>query len=104
MFFHLAQEKVYRQSEGGNGVAEHPPKVWKNACIIPCQHGALQLNGVDERQCVGDLLKRPTDQLQVKPGARKPGREIGKQCAADTTDLLIVQDTAKQQTKRNEKQ
>jgi len=68
------------------------------------QSRPVQLHRVDKGQGIGNALESAAYQLQIEPGARQPGRQIGQQSAADAACLLDVQHTAAQQAQADEQQ
>ena len=103
MFFHLPQEQQYGYDKRGKRISEHPPQVWEDIGEIACESSALHLYSVNERKRIGYLLESTAYQLKVEPSTRQPCRKVCQQGSAYSADLLIVQNTAEQQSESDEK-
>ena len=101
---HLPQKQQDRGDRASDGVPRHPQKMGKYLGVTARQHRPRQLHRVDEGQSMGNLLEYTAHQLQVKPDARQPRRQVGEEGAADTAHLLFVENTAEEQTKGNEQE
>ena len=66
---------------------------------IAKQYRALHFNGVNKRKGVRYPFKHPANKLKIKPGAGKPGGEVGEQSTAYTANLFIGQNTSEKQAK-----
>ena len=75
--------------------------MWKDACIIAGDNGALHLDGVNEGQGVGDLFEGAAHEVKVEPNAREPSREVGEERAANAAHLLVVEYASAKETQRD---
>ena len=56
----------------------------------------FHFHSVNKWQGIGNFLECAAYKGKIKPSAGQPGRQIDKKRAANTTHLLVIQNTAKQ--------
>ena len=75
--------------------------MWKDACIVAGDNGALHLDGVNKGQGVGDLFEHAAHEVKVKPNTREPSREVGEERAANAAHLLVVENASAKEPERD---
>lgn len=103
MPFHLPQKQCDRKDCRGGGVGNDPRKIGPDIAEITFADGLLDPYRMAERQELGGLLKRAAHEVEVKPYAGQPGREVSQQRTAHAADLLYVEHASAQKAESYEK-
>ena len=75
--------------------------MWQNVSEVTRKCCSLKLYRVDKGKRIGDTLKYTAHKLKVEPYSRHPSRKVSEKRAADSTYLLVSENTSAEKPQSN---